>query len=90
VVYTKHCELCCLLKRGVMWGLLVHMQDLHEPSSDLESKAVIAPPRRRSRRRFKHAPRPHGRFVTKPVLVDIPDENPQVCLASHWELFVYV
>jgi hypothetical protein len=64
------------------------MQDLHESSSDLESKVVLAAPRRRSRRRFKHAPRPRGRFVAKPVLVEIPDKNPQVCLALCWELFV--
>jgi hypothetical protein len=57
------------------------MQDLHESSSDLESKAAIGAPRRRSRRRFKHATQPRGRFVAKPVLVEIPDENPQVCLA---------
>jgi hypothetical protein len=59
------------------------MQDLHESSSDLETQAVLAAPRRRSRRRFKHAPRPHRRFVAKLVVVDTPDENPQVCLAFH-------
>jgi hypothetical protein len=64
------------------------MQDLHESSSDLESKAVLAALRHRSRRRFKHAPRPRGRFVAKPVLVEIPDENPHVCLAFCWALFV--
>jgi hypothetical protein len=64
------------------------MQDLHESSSDSESKAVLAAPRNRIRRRFKHAPRPRGWFVAKLVLVDIPDGNPQVCLAFHWELFI--
>ena len=64
------------------------MQDLHEFSNDLESKAVLAAPRRRSRGRFKHAPRPRDAFVGKSVLVEISDVDPQVCLAFCWELFV--
>jgi hypothetical protein len=64
------------------------MQDLQESSSDLESKAVLAAPRRRIRRRCKHAPRPRGRSLAKVTMLgDIGDEHPHVYLAFHKEVF---
>jgi hypothetical protein len=56
------------------------MQDLHEFSSNPVNEAVAISPRRRIRRRFKHAPRPLGRFAARFVPVETRDDGLQVCI----------
>jgi hypothetical protein len=60
--------------------LCVDMQDLHEVSSILVNEAAAISPRRRIRRRFKHAPRPLGRFAAWFVPVETLDDGLQVCI----------